>query len=47
MARAGPRAERREEELREREEAFKRKVTDRVEERVRAATREIDAVVRR
>ncbi len=43
--RARAAAERREEELREREEAFKRKVTDRVEERVRAATREIDAVV--
>ena len=45
MARARAAAERREEELREREEAFKRKVTDRVEDRVRAATREIDAVV--
>jgi DNA mismatch repair protein MutS2 len=45
MARARAAAERREQELREREEAFKRKVTDRVEDRVRAATREIDAVV--
>ena len=45
MAKARAAAERREEELREREEAFKRKVTDRVEDRVRAATREIDAVV--
>ena len=39
------RAEQREEELREREAAFRRKLNDRVEERVRTATREIDAVV--
>jgi DNA mismatch repair protein MutS2 len=45
MARARAAAERREEELRAREEAFKKKVHDRVEDRVRAATREIDAVV--
>ena len=45
MARARAAAERREEELRAREEAFKKKVNDRVEDRVRAATREIDAVV--
>ncbi len=35
----------REGELRERENAFKRKLNDRVDERVRAATREIDGVV--
>ncbi len=45
MATARAAAEHREEELRAREEAFKRKVSDRVEDRVRAATREIDAVV--
>jgi DNA mismatch repair protein MutS2 len=45
LAQARARAERREEELRERENAFKRKLNDRVEERVRAATREIDGVV--
>jgi DNA mismatch repair protein MutS2 len=45
LARARAAAERREEELRAREEAFKKKVNDRVEDRVRAATREIDAVV--
>jgi DNA mismatch repair protein MutS2 len=45
MARARAAAERREEELRAREEAFKKKVNDRVEDRVRAATREIDDVI--
>jgi DNA mismatch repair protein MutS2 len=45
LAQARARAERREEELREREAAFRRKLNDRVEERVRTATREIDAVV--
>jgi DNA mismatch repair protein MutS2 len=45
MARARAAAERREEELRAREEAFKKKVGDRIEERVRAATRDIDAVL--
>ncbi len=45
LARARAAAEHREEELRAREEAFKKKVNDRVEDRVRAATREIDAVV--
>ncbi len=45
LAQARARTERREEELREREAAFRRKLNDRVEERVRTATREIDAVV--
>ena len=45
LARARRAAEQREEDLRAREEAFKKKVNDRVEDRVRAATREIDAVV--
>ena len=45
LVQARARAEQREEELREREAAFKRKLNDRVEERVRTATREIDAVV--
>lgn len=45
LARARAAAERREAELREREAAFKKKVHDRVEDRVRAAAREIDAVV--
>ena len=45
LAQARARAEQREEELREREAAFRRKLNDRVEERVRTATREIDAVV--
>jgi DNA mismatch repair protein MutS2 len=45
MARARAAAERREEELRAREEAFKKKVGDRIDERVRAAARDIDAVV--
>jgi DNA mismatch repair protein MutS2 len=38
-------AEQRERDLQAREDAFKHKVTDRVEERVRAATREIDTVL--
>ena len=42
---AQDRAERRESELKAREEAFKRKVNDRIEQRVRAATREIDGIV--
>ena len=37
--------EQREAELKEREAAFRRKLTDRIDERVRAAAREIDAVV--
>jgi DNA mismatch repair protein MutS2 len=45
LSQARSRAERREEELREREAAFRRKLNDRVDERVRTATREIDAVV--
>jgi DNA mismatch repair protein MutS2 len=45
LAQSRARAERHEEALREREAAFKRKLNDRVEERVRTATREIDAVV--
>jgi DNA mismatch repair protein MutS2 len=45
LAQARARAEQREEELRQREAAFRRKLNDRVEERVRTATREIDAVV--
>jgi DNA mismatch repair protein MutS2 len=38
-------AEKREADLRAREDAFKRKVHDRIDERVREATRDIDAVV--
>jgi DNA mismatch repair protein MutS2 len=45
LAQARARAEQREEELRDREAAFRRKLNDRVDERVRTATREIDAVV--
>jgi DNA mismatch repair protein MutS2 len=45
LAQARARAEQREEELRDREAAFRRKLNDRVDERVRSATREIDAVV--
>ena len=45
LAQARLRAEQREEELRAREDAFKRKLHDRIEDRVRAATREIDTVV--
>ena len=42
---ARARVEQRERELREREAAFKRKLNDRIDERVRSATREIDTVV--
>ncbi len=45
LAQARARAERREDELRAREDAFKHKLHDRIEDRVRAATREIDTVV--
>jgi DNA mismatch repair protein MutS2 len=45
LSQARARADQREEALREREAAFRRKLNDRVEERVRSATREIDAVV--
>ena len=42
---ARARVEERERDLRDREAAFKRKLNDRIDERVRAATREIDTVV--
>jgi DNA mismatch repair protein MutS2 len=45
-ARARARAEEREAELKAREEAFKRKLNDRIDDRVRAATREIDDVLK-
>jgi DNA mismatch repair protein MutS2 len=45
LSQARSRVEQHEEELRQREAAFKRKLNDRIEDRVRTATREIDAVV--
>jgi DNA mismatch repair protein MutS2 len=45
LAAARARVERQEEELRAKEAAFSRKLHDRIDERVRAATREIDTVV--